>query len=631
MTKDNNQPVKLDRSRISIKINDYVEFEKEIFLVSQLIDFDEIIGTSIKDKRAKRLMIKNLKPVSPQTVIDNDYIHRDLSDISDDNYKEIERKFLAIKPLLSENITRKEIESHAKNLNTHYTTLYRWLKKYKSTGTLIGLLPKTSGRIRGETRINHNTENIMQSVIENYYLSKQKPSAQKVINKILIECKNQNITPPSKNTIRNRIHKLSEYNVLRKQGNKSLARTKFEPAPGKYIADYPLQVVQIDHTKVDIILVDDETRQPMGRPWITVAIDIYSRMIVGYYLSLNPPSVTSVALCITNTVLPKDKLLLNLDTDTNWDVWGFPEKIHTDNGADFRADALSHACLMHGINIEFRPVGKSNFGGHIERMIGTIMKEVHSIPGTTYANIRERQSYDSDGNACMTFQELDKWILTFITKIYHKRVHHTIAMPPEKKWYDGVFGNINQEGVGYPPKPSDELTITIDFLPLFKRTIQKNGINIDGLNYYDNILRTKIHQMDETTNKKKTFIVKRDPRDISYIWFYDDITREYFKIPLADQTIPTISLWEYESTKKVLKQKGISNANSHQILEAYEELHQQINDSVKKSKKARREKQRIKNRNIEKKFESKITIPSDNTLSNNTDNALWDDDVPEFE
>ena len=50
---------------------------------------------------------------------------------------------------------------------------------------------------------------------------------------------------------------------------------------------------------------------------------------------------------------------------------GFPETIHVDNGADFRAEAIKEAGLVHGINIEFRPVGRSNFGGHIERVIGT--------------------------------------------------------------------------------------------------------------------------------------------------------------------------------------------------------------------------------------------------------------------
>lgn len=629
MTKNENQIVKLDRSRLAIKQNDYVEFNKEIYKVSQLVDFDEIIGINIKDNRAKRLTIKSTKPISPESVIDNGHLSRDLSDISDEDYKEIEKRYLAIQPILSGNLSRENIEKHAKEIDVHYTTLYRWLRKYKSTGTLIGLLSKDSGRTKGEIRLDYNTEQIIQSVIQNYFLTKQRPSAQAVINKINIECKNQNITPPSKNTIRNRIHKITEYERLKKQGNKSLARTKFVATPGTYVADYPLQVIQIDHTPVDIILVDDKERKPIGRPWITLAIDIYSRMIVGYYLSLNAPSATSVAMCVTNTVLPKDELLLKFDINTNWDVWGFPDTIHADNGADFRSDAVKKACQINGINLEFRPIGKSNFGGHIERVIGTLMKKVHSIPGTTFASIKERQTYDSDGNACMTFSELEKWIVTFITKSYHKNVHSTIKMPPEKKWEEGIFGGATQEGIGYPPKPTDSLTITIDFLPMFTRTIQKNGVNIDGLNYYDSVLRSKINLIDETSNKKKIYIFKRDPRDVSYIWYYDDVMLEYYKINLADQSIPSMSLWEYEATKNLIKQKGYTTINNHIIIEAHEELHRQINDSVKKTKKARREQQKIKNKNIENNvYENTTTKNKD--INTNENDGLWDDDIPEF-
>ncbi len=628
MDKNTNQKVKLDRRKLIVRENEYLEFEKEIYKISQLIDFEEVVGINVKDNRAKRLSLKHTKPVTPEVIIENGFTQKDLSDLTDEDYKLMEERYLAIEPLISKNLSREEIEKYANEINIHYTTLYRWLKKYKSTGTLPGLLSKPSGRTKGEYRLNAQVEKVMQEVIENYFLSKQKPSAQAVINKVNIECKKLNITPPSKNTIRNRIHEITEYERLKKQGNKSIARTRYEPTPGIYEARYPLEVIQIDHTQVDIMLVDDTNRKPIGRPWITLAIDIHSRMIAGYYLSLNAPSVTSVAMCITNAVLPKDEVLLKFDINTNWDVWGFPQTIHADNGADFRANALKRACLINEINLEFRPIGKTNFGGHIERMIGTLMKEVHSIPGTTFSNIKERQSYDSEGNACMTFYEFEKWVVTFITKVYHKRVHHTLGMSPDKKWEIGIFGTPTQEGVGYPPKPSDPLTVTLDFLPMVERTIQKNGINIDGLNYYDNILRSKVINPYEEDKNKKKFICKRDPRDISYIWFYDDSLSEYYKIPLANQNFPKMSLWEYETLKKDIKVKGYQSVNQDAIIDAHEELSNQILDSASKTKKARRIQQKKINNHIETAIYKE---PKVEQIRNNIDDNLWDDDIPDFD
>ncbi len=50
-------------------------------------------------------------------------------------------------------------------------------------------------------------------------------------------------------------------------------------------------------------------RQPIGRPYLTLAIDVFSRVVVGYYLSLDAPSVMSIAMCVSQAVLPKEKWL----------------------------------------------------------------------------------------------------------------------------------------------------------------------------------------------------------------------------------------------------------------------------------------------------------------------------------
>ncbi len=628
-TTQNTKSIKLDRSSLKIKENEFVQYKHEIYKISSIIDFTHVIGVNIETKRPKRLVIQELKPISSKEISKDVAIFKDVTEYTDEEFQEIQKKYLAIQPLLSNNITREEIEKHSKEIGVHYTTLYRWLKKYKSTGTLAGLLPRPSGRRKGETRLDFMVEEVMQNIINTYYLSSQKPSIQAVINKIYIECKNREIKPPSKNTIRNRIHKLSEYEVLKKQGNRSAARTKFEPTPGKFTADYPMQLIEIDHTPVDIILVDDDKREPIGRPDLTLAIDIYSRMIVGYYLSLNPPSVASVAMCVATTVLPKDTLLLDLDIDSNWDAWGFPETIHVDNGADFRAEAIKEAGLLHGINIEFRPVGRSNYGGHIERAIGTLMTAVHEIPGTTFSNIQQKAEYNADKHSSMTFSEFEKWLVTFITKVYHKRKHHGIETSPEYLWEQGIFGG--DSPVGLPPKPSDPLSVLIDFLPMVRRTVQKNGINIDGINYYDNLLRTKINIKDDITGNKKQFICKRDPRDIKYIWFYDDNIQEYFKIPAADQSLPNLTLWEYDLLKKRLRDNGARDINTNQIIEAYEELHKQIEDSTQKSKKARRAKQRLKNKDKEiEKITTEKSNPKETTVLQEQDNTFWDEDITEI-
>jgi putative transposase len=137
--------------------------------------------------------------------------------------------------------------------------------------------------------------------------------------------------------------------------------------------------VQIDHTLVDVIVVDSATRTPIQRPWLTLAIDVYSRCVVGFYLSLEPPSATSVAMCILHTALPKAPWLAARKIDETWPIQGIMKRLHLDNAKEFRSEALRRGCEQYGIEIDFRPVRTPHYGGHIERLIGTMMGQVHLL------------------------------------------------------------------------------------------------------------------------------------------------------------------------------------------------------------------------------------------------------------
>lgn len=632
MTSTKKEKLKLNRQKVQLIIGNFVKYESQIYKITQLIDFSEVIGINIETNEAKRLLIEYIKPVPNNIIKNNGYIFKDIDDIADDEWKTIEIRLNAIRPLLN-GATRKEIEEHSKEIGIHFTTLYRWLSGYKSTGTVTGLLSQKRGRKNGTVFIAEDIEKIIQDTIKNDYLIKERPSIKSVINKIKIKCLERNLALPSNNTIRNRINKITQYEFFEKRNSKNLVKDRFSPATKKYHADYPLQKVQIDHTRVDLHIVDDEHRTSIGRPWLTLAIDIYSRMIVGYYLSLDSPSGVSVGMCILNAILQKNKLLNQFELDTEWNVWGKFDNIFTDNGADFRSFSVEQACLANGIHINFRPIGKKEYGGHIERLIGTTMTEVHDIPGTTYSNIKEKMDYDSEGNACMTFDEFEKWLLIYITKIYQHNIHSGIKTSPYIKWKEGIFGTKDSPGIGYPQIPGDIESLTIDFLPSIERTVQKNGVTIDGLTYFDQILRTKIRGYDisyDSSNSNPKYIFKRDPRDISFIWFYDNIQQEYYKIGLANMEFPPMSLQELNIVKNNIEKTNSKILNEYNILEGYKELYSHVDESIKKTKQQKKMLQKAKN-NKKNSVTNIINEHTTNSISKNNESDIWDKDIPDFD
>lgn len=470
-------------------------------------------------------------------------------------------------------------------------TLYNWLAAYEASGRLTALMPQ-SRRDKGKLKLSSEIEAIIKSAIDDVYLSTQRRPITKVCDTVRQRCMTAGLEPPHPNTIRNRISLLSEsFRVRRRQGAK-VAEHIFSPIDSEFPgADWPLAIVQMDHTKVDIILVDDLHRRPIGRPWITLAIDVFSRMIAGFYVSFDPPGALSTGLCLAQAILPKEQWLAKHDLDAEWPLWGIPKMLHLDNAKEFRGSMLQRACSEYGIDISWRPVARPHFGGHIERLLGTLLKEIHTLPGTTFSNPRERGDYDSEAKAALTLSEFEAWLATYIAKVYHQRKHSSIGMPPLAKYREGVFGTAQRPGVGLPARITDEQRLRLDFTPYVERTIQDYGVVIDEVHYYHDVLRRWIGAKTGSSKQKRKFLFRRDPRDISVIWFYDPELRAYFDIPYRDTSHPAISIWELREAERVVKEAG-KPIDERTLFDAYDRMREIEASAEAKTKAARRAQQR---------------------------------------
>lgn len=566
------------------------------YTVTHLLDVDTVICRQDSTGNSARFCIKDLT-VDPnsQNEINNLDKEVELLGIADEDWQEANKRFQIIRPLIKTDRDLQMVKEIAKSAGVHQATIYRWLKAYEETGRLSVLVPghKSAGG-KGKARLHPEVEKILQNTIQDYYLRSQKPSVQKTCKEVLRRCRNAGVDCPHPNTVRNRIILICEEVRLQRRSNKKKATEKYSPLLGYFPgADYPLSIVQIDHTKLDIVLVDDIARKPIGRPWLTLAIDVFSRMVTGLYVSFDPPSSMSAGLCITHSILPKENWLMKMDISTPWPCWGVMKTLHMDNAPEFRSNMLKRACEEYGINIEWRPVSKPNYGGHIERLLGTFAKEIHTLPGTTFSNPTQRGEYDSEAKAVMTFNEFEKWLITYITGVYHQRVHTALGMSPIKKHEEGIFGTAERPGCGLVNAITDVEKLKLDFMPYVERTIQEYGVVIEDIYYYGDVLRRYIHKADPKNSKlKQKFIFKRDPRDISVVHFYDPEVKQYFTIPYRNTSRPAISIWELRQATKTLEDSGYKQVNEALIFEAYEQMRQEQDKAIKETKKARLSRQR---------------------------------------
>lgn len=599
------QGTKIDRSFVNIAPGELACCQKETFRMTQVLDFQSVLAINVETGRPQVLRVADLKPFFGDKV-HGPYADYDLEDIGVEEWAIAQKRYAVIAPLLGiEGQSRSVVEELAKEAAVDTVTVYRWLRRYKEHGDVTALIPFKRGWGKGRPRISEGVESVIAKTIEEYYLTEQRPDVTSTVYEVRRRCKAQNLPPPTVSTVQARIKKIPDRIRLRKRGDKELAGIKYDARPGALNTEYPLQIVQIDHTPADMIIVDDVHRRPIGRPWLTLAICVYSRMVTGYYLSMDAPSAVSVAMCVVHSILPKEKWLALHGVDAEWPVWGKMAALHSDNGADFKTNSLIKSCTNHNIRREFRPKKNPQWGGHIERLMGTFAGINKKDRGATFSNPGERREYDSDKQSIYTFEEYEQRLVRNIIK-YNNKYHEQIEMAPIRKWNLGFFGDKEHDPlVPLPPRVADPWGFQLDFLPATFRTIHPYGVEMDAM-YYAEALRPWINATDPKTGKARKFIFRRDPRDINRIWFYDPALKEYFEVPIIRGRYAGVTVGEYVAAKKKARKEG-RDALNHEVIERMlDENKQQETEAAERTKTARKSAQKRRNN-------SKQTTPAQPT------------------
>ncbi|WP_163033524.1 DDE-type integrase/transposase/recombinase [Pseudomonas viridiflava] len=391
-------------------------------------------------------------------------------------------RFNVLSPMAGKrHLSRQDMEQCSATLELSASQVRRLLARMDMSVGPLSLLPQLRGRSKGSKLIEADAEDLIQSTIDECYKGPGVTS-KSIIEKVVERCSAMSIRAPSAATIASRIRERRPCSLLAKKSGSKAARQVYEVRGGKILPEAPLDLIQIDHALVDCIIVDSDQLLPLMRPWVTMAIDVYTRVVLGFYLSLSYPSGMSVALCISHLVLPKERWLKSYGlADSEYPFYGVPKRIHVDNAKEFRSKNLSNSCRQYGIDLTFRPKGVPHNGAHIERLIGTFMGKIHFLPGTTMSSVTDKKNYESEKYAALTFPEFREWFIRQ-AEIYHKTLHSAIGCSPLYKWEshfkkkDGSFH--------YPSIIEDQLRLLIDFMPFKKRIIGRAGVRLHNVDYY---------------------------------------------------------------------------------------------------------------------------------------------------
>lgn len=582
---------------VELRKGGIVEFQSRIFRILRVLDMETVQLVDEQTGKTVTAQVAHLRPPKPEETPSR---ASDLEDYSEEDWEHATLIHKIIEPVLYKvGRTRKEVVERAKEFGLHANTLYGRLRDFEANPHLTTLMRKRRADA-GKTNLEPEQEEILKAVIDSEYLTTKSKSISEVHEKLEDACKTAGVHPPHKNTLRNRIKKLTARVKTALREGRQAAKEKFDAVlESVFGADWPLAIAQIDHTLLNIELVDTVYRRPCGRPWLTVLFDVFSRMVLGFYLSLDPPGNMGTGLCIFHGVLPKEVWLTERGLPQNWPCWGKPNVIHGDNAREFKGRMLRTACKEHLIDLIWRPVAHPEYGAHIERWLGTFKQMVHALPGATSRNLKQKRVYDSEAHAKFTLDEAIQWVTLRMFE-YHSHEHSGLGgISPREKWEQGIrFGTGNFPAVGLPDRivdPSAQERLRLDLMPFEMRTVQRDGIVIDKIHYFSPVLQPWINSVDpEHPNLKRKFRIRRDYHRISHIWFYDPELQQHFEVPYRNTSLPPMSIWDLRESRAFLKKQGVKNRDVDERLmkEAHEQRLQLEEKAEGRTKKARKSRER---------------------------------------
>ncbi|MFH0265457.1 Mu transposase C-terminal domain-containing protein [Vibrio rumoiensis] len=528
-----------------------------------------------------------------------------------------------------------------------WRALVNWKKAYYESGESIhALIPRHKGKGNREKK-NDSEKYVLKAINEKYLIKERvRISETYAYYRSLVMVANKSIVSGgiqvlSKRTFYNRVQALPPYEVDLARYGKRYADKKYRSTGQQIPATMPMEYVEIDHTPVPVILIDDELKVPLGRPYLTILYDRYSKCIVGFSINFKEPSYDSVRKAILNAVLEKDWVKEKYPAITNpWLCHGKIQNLVVDNGAEFWSESLEDALRPLVSNIIYAQAGKPWRKSGVEKIFDQLNKGlVDKIPGKTFARIEQLKDYNPKLDAVVsvsTFLELmHKWIID----IYHQSPDARERAIPALMWKESLF-----RPVAYKGHEKEQLKVELG--PVHHRTIGLGGIRLYNMRYESKEL-IEYRKKNALDNSGKLYVkTKTDPMDLSYIYVYLENESRYIKVPVVDNTNYThgLTLFQHKIVEKVRRLNTRFSADELSLAESRLYIEERIQSEINRSSNKKRPNVKVGSTSKLAKYHEVgsdgpttiVASQSNSEPSKNTDHSLieevdWDDESEDIE
>lgn len=411
-------------------------------------------------------------------------------------------------------------------------TVMRWKQKFLRAGRdITALIDLNDAKGNRSDRYSKDVQAFIQDAISDVYMTRPPGSKQSTLDraKALVNRENDlrpaedQIAIPTLRLVKRMIADIPAYDQYAARYGRIPAIKKFRAVKSHRVTKAPLDSAEIDHSQFDLMIVDDVTGMPLGRPWLTACIDDFTRSILGACISFDPPSYLTVAKCLKHAFLPKTTFREEYpDIENPWLAYGVMRNLYMDNGVEFHSASLENACLSLGIEPHYSARKTPWMKPKIERWMGTVnVATTHENPGTTFSTIFEKDEYDPVKHAVIRYSTFRTVVMKWIADVYSQKPHRGLdGVPPAVMWAKSIAA----EDI---PLPDDPARLDAILGKSEARKLTHKGIELYGLFYNSSELIELRRALGDSLDVE----IRIDTTDIGKIIVFSPDKRQMFTVP----------------------------------------------------------------------------------------------------
>lgn len=516
-----------------------------------------------------------------------------ISELTPKHFTDLQRRLHYVRGLRKEGVSRGRrnriaslIPKLADSLNDtkppSASTLQSWMRQYEtSDDPNVFLISGNAFRAKSE-RVDTESELYLQSQIQFHYASITRPSITTAYKAYRSNLKQENLRRVQDGI--SLLHRVSEktfYNRIKDQPQKELliaregyeiARKVLKVSQGNLPADYPLDVVEIDHTLMNLYVVDDRSFLPLGRPWITAIKDRYSNIMLGFYISFHAGGLKSIFGAIKHSLHSHQRAYEWWpDIENPWPAFGLGNVYCSDRGSDFMSQQYLSAILDLGASYEYCERRTPWLKGSVERCFGTLESTFfETMPGKTFNSLANRKDYDPREHAVIRFNTLiyliHKWVAD-----YHNVMPHSRKMAsPLELWNEGIE-------IAPPRYPAFSQSLDVILGLRHKGTLQNEGIQFLGLHYADVGLQELVNDI----GKKREVEFILSPENLGYMHVKDPRSGEYMRVNCTRPDYAYgLTLFQHKYLRHEAKLHSLSTRSIDDLLAVRNDIALSVNEEM---------------------------------------------------